>query len=205
MADFFDRMASVRHLAGPRIVPRLPASYEPAEVAPEPISPMQAMAPSTETPTEGESRASQPGGLPHVNAPEPLRPPIGGPPLRTARPKGPLSLPAAAERGHADAVGPAAQMPASPPRPSAIDDVPFADVVSPLPRRAARAARTAAVVTGTDRNATDVQIHIGRIEIRAAAPTLTPSEPIAAMRAAVEQPARLSLADYLRGDDGRPR
>ena len=233
MADVLTRLAQRGRGGYADVVPRVPALFEPSAgdtgpaadpgfveevseiIAPRRPDPVPARA-------ERPHRTAEAGPVETVRPAYPVMPiapserprqrtPGEGTPSSEAAPVEPAG--AGALVADAPAVRPVPVQPDSEPphgiRPSVTAiPIPVAAPVSGVPRRAAA---TEAVSTGPAGQAPPaepvVQISIGRIEIRAVAPTpasaAAPSAEAAAPASA--NAAGLSLSAYLRGDDGRPR
>jgi hypothetical protein len=193
MPDLFARLAERAHGQAARMAPRLPARFETpvleSDVTDESTVDGRALAepwlePSVVTPPARKETAS-PAPVGHSEA---VMPRIDPPPASIAAP---MTTPGRkrTERLAVPSVKPSA---------AAVDRIRPVPPQSPMPapqRSPSIAARAAAQPA--------VHISIGRIEVRAVSPA--PAAPTPLPAPAPPPDKGLTLAAYLRGDDGRPR
>jgi hypothetical protein len=210
MADLFHRLVSGPVAGTERIVPRLPSLVEPSIVdAPVPLELFeQRGAPSSPVPSH---RVPDEPSPPRTAAPIPVGPAPRAPdratfPAPAVPPQGailsamPVPPAAMIVRSERETVTTHLESRITPVPPVSHVDTAVREQVRPAvlpdPRRAGQQSRRQTV-----------QITIGRIEIRAPQPQPVPPVPVSGP-APAPGPARaegLSLTEYLRGDDGRPR
>jgi hypothetical protein len=223
MADLLHRLAARTLGQAPALTPRIPTRFEPAPYtsivdSETPASTMDSTWPATDR----RSTPDVPGvTISHTSIRAGTRMVVGEP-RATAQPVPPRAAEPGAPRTSGEPARPgvpAVGVPVAGPAAHAVPATqPWAATTAAATTAAAATAglppmppvaRPAASRRSGPAGRPDVHITIGRIEVRAepaaAQPAATAPTPRPAPRPAPAEPAVLTLAAYLRGDDGRPR
>ena len=203
MADLFTRLVS-GPAAAVQLAPRVPALLEPA--GPEPSYMDE---PESAGPPAPVSHVDTPVVVERVR-PEPESPPVGVRLRVQSKGESPQagSLPAQTEaeaepRGQAEPRVEVAPVVRSDVSRAVRSEAPVSrQSERATPELRPRRSERDSAQRRTESAARTVRISIGRIEIRAPQP---PAAPIPPPAPAPSRPGGLSLAEYLRGNDGRPR